>query len=58
MAEVGVHALVFVSGWSAGEAVRAVEGAARHGYDVLEIPLIEPRAIDAGATARLLEQHG
>ena len=58
MAEVGVHALVFVSGWSAGEAVRAVEGAARHGYDVLEIPLIEPRAVDAGAIARLLEQHG
>ncbi len=58
MAEVGVHALVFVSGWSAGEAVRAVEGAARHGYDVLEIPLIEPRAIDAGATARLLEKNG
>ncbi len=58
MAEVGVHALVFVSGWSAEEAVRAVEAAARHGYDVLEIPLIEPRAIDAGATARLLERHG
>ena len=58
MAGVGVHALVFVSGWSAGEAVRAVEAAARHGYDILEIPLIDPRVIDAGATARLLEQHG
>jgi D-psicose/D-tagatose/L-ribulose 3-epimerase len=58
MAGIGVHALVFVSGWSAGEAARAVEGAARHGYDILEIPLIEPRAIDAGATARLLERHG
>ena len=58
MAGVGVHALVFVSGWSAEEADRAVEGAARHGYDVLEIPLIEPRAIDADATARLLERHG
>jgi D-psicose/D-tagatose/L-ribulose 3-epimerase len=58
MAEIGVHALVFVSGWSAAEAVRAVEAAARHGYDLLEIPLIEPRAIDAGATARLVERHG
>jgi D-psicose/D-tagatose/L-ribulose 3-epimerase len=58
MPEIGVHALVFVSGWSAGEAARAVEAAARHGYDILEIPLIDPRAIDAGATARLLERHG
>jgi D-psicose/D-tagatose/L-ribulose 3-epimerase len=58
MPEIGVHALVFVSGWSADEAVRTVEAAARHGYDVLEIPLIDPRAIDADATARLLERHG
>jgi D-psicose/D-tagatose/L-ribulose 3-epimerase len=58
MAEIGVHALVFVSGWSADQAVRAVEAAARHGYDILEIPLIDPRAIDADATARLLEKHG
>jgi D-psicose/D-tagatose/L-ribulose 3-epimerase len=58
MPTIGVHALVFVSGWSAEEAARAVEAAARHGYDVLEVPLIEPHAIDAGATARLLEQHG
>jgi sugar phosphate isomerase/epimerase len=58
MLQIGVHALVFVSGWSAGEAVRAVEAAARHGYDVLEIPLIYPGAIDADATARLLQQHG
>jgi D-psicose/D-tagatose/L-ribulose 3-epimerase len=58
MAEVGVHALVFVSGWSADQAVRAVQGAARHGYDVLEIPLIDPRAIDADATARLLKKNG
>jgi D-psicose/D-tagatose/L-ribulose 3-epimerase len=27
-------------------------------YDLLEIPLIDPRAIDAAATARLLEEHG
>jgi D-psicose/D-tagatose/L-ribulose 3-epimerase len=58
MLRIGVHALVFVSGWSAGEAARAVEAAARHGYDLLEIPLIDPRAIDADATARLLEEHG
>jgi D-psicose/D-tagatose/L-ribulose 3-epimerase len=58
MPEIGVHALVFVSGWSAGEAARAVAAAARHGYDILEIPLIDSRAIDAGATARLLERHG
>ena len=58
MPEIGVHALVFVSGWSADDAILAVEAAARHGYDVLEIPLIAPRAIDAGATARLLARHG
>ena len=57
MSGIGIHALVFVSGWSEAESLRAIEGAARHGYDLVEIPLIDPRAIDADATARELQRH-
>lgn len=54
----GVHALVFVSGWSQEEAARAVDRAAASGYRYLEIPLIDPTAIDVKKTRRALEKAG
>lgn len=33
---VGVHAMVFVGGWSKDEAVKAISGAKRAGYDLIE----------------------
>ena len=58
MNPLGVHALVFVSGWSQEEASRAIGKAAECGFDVLEIPLLDPRAINVGQTARALEAAG
>jgi D-psicose/D-tagatose/L-ribulose 3-epimerase len=54
----GVHALVFVSGWSQEEAARAVDHAAAAGYRYLEIPLIDPRAINVKETRHALEKAG
>jgi hypothetical protein len=34
--QVGVHSMVFVGGWSREEAVRAIGGAQRAGYDLIE----------------------
>ena len=58
MNPLGVHALVFVSGWSQQEASRAIARAAECGFDYLEIPLLDPKSIDARQTARALEAAG
>ena len=55
MNSLGVHALVFVSGWSQKEASRAIDRAGAAGYRYLEIPLIDPKAIDVKRTQKALE---
>lgn len=56
--KLGVHALCWVGGWSEAEARKAIEGTARVGYDLIEIPALDPDKIDAAMTARLLEEYG
>ena len=58
MNPLGVHALVFVSGWSQTEAARAIDRAAASGFQYLEIPLIDPNAIDVQQTRNALERAG
>ncbi len=58
MNPLGVHALVFVSGWSQDEAARAIDRAAACGFEYLEIPLIDPKAIDVEQTRRALVGAG
>jgi D-psicose/D-tagatose/L-ribulose 3-epimerase len=55
---IGIHALVWVGGWSEAEARRALGGARDCGYDRIEIPLLDSWAIDTEATRPLLEEHG
>jgi D-psicose/D-tagatose/L-ribulose 3-epimerase len=57
MNPLGVHALVFSGSWAKKDRERAVGGAARLGYDLIEIPLLDPKGVDPAATAKLLEQH-
>ncbi|WP_421723875.1 sugar phosphate isomerase/epimerase family protein [Bauldia sp.] len=56
--KLGVHALCWVGGWSEAEARKAIEGTARVGYDLIEIPALDPTQIDSALTARLLEEYG
>ena len=53
----GVHALVFSGGWTKKDRERAIGGAAKLGYDLIEIPLLDPKVVDAAATVKLLEQN-
>ena len=53
----GVHAMVWAGGWSDADAERAVTSAARIGYDILEIPVMNPDDFDAVHTKALLERH-
>jgi D-psicose/D-tagatose/L-ribulose 3-epimerase len=54
----GVHALVWVGGWTPEEARRAISSTARAGYDLIEIPLLDPFSVDAADTRSVLDQHG
>ena len=57
MNHIGIHALVWADGWSELEAHRALEQTKRAGYDFIEIPLLDPAAVDGVLTARLLEKY-
>jgi D-psicose/D-tagatose/L-ribulose 3-epimerase len=54
----GVHALVWVGGWSREECERAVAATAQAGYDLIEIPLLDPSRVDVRHTRAVLREHG
>jgi D-psicose/D-tagatose/L-ribulose 3-epimerase len=58
MNRVGIHALVWVSGWSEVECRTAIESSRAAGYDLIEIPVLEPSRIDAISTRKVLEETG
>jgi D-psicose/D-tagatose/L-ribulose 3-epimerase len=58
MPSFGVHAMVWVSGWSEAEAETAIGAAAQIGYDVIEIPLLDPDKINLSHTRGVLDRTG
>ena len=58
MNKLGVHALVWEKGWSHDECARAVANTAEVGYDLIEIPALDPGSIDAAFTRKQLEAAG
>lgn len=56
--QIGVHALVWVGGWSPAESEKAIASSAELGYDHIEIPLLDPTGIDTAATTRQLADYG
>jgi D-psicose/D-tagatose/L-ribulose 3-epimerase len=52
----GIHALVWTEGWSEDECRRAVALTKEAGYDLIEIPLLEPSRVDGELTRRVLEE--
>ena len=55
---IGIHALVWVGGWSETEARTAISSSAEAGYDLIELAAIDPDSFDAAMTSRLLQEHG
>lgn len=58
MNKLGVHALVWEKGWSHDECARAIANTAAVGFDLIEIPALDPASIDTAFTRRQLEQAG
>lgn len=56
--QVGAHALVFAGGWSEAECRRAAEGTEAAGFDILEVPLLDPWGVDAEMTRRVCAEAG
>jgi D-psicose/D-tagatose/L-ribulose 3-epimerase len=58
MNPLGVHALVWVGDWSEPSARLAIESTRETGFDIIEIPLLDPWSVDAAMTRRLLDDNG
>lgn len=56
--KIGVHTLVWAGGWSEPEARHAIERTAACGYDVIELLMMDPAAIDVKMTRSLLDEYG
>ena len=58
MNKLGVHALVWEKGWSHEECARAIANTAEVGFDLIEIPALDPASIDTAHTAKQLQKAG
>lgn len=58
MNPLGLHALVWVGDWTESSARHAISATADLGFDIIEVPLLDPDAVDPAMTRRLLEDHG
>lgn len=55
--EYGGHALVWSGDWKAEGARKAIGGAAKAGYDYIEIALLDPWKVDVAMTRDLLKEY-
>lgn len=54
----GVHALVWVGGWTNDQATEAIKNSAEAGYGLIEIPALDPKSIDVDHTSKMLKEYG
>ncbi|CAN5919394.1 sugar phosphate isomerase/epimerase [soil metagenome] len=57
MNKLGVHALVWVGGWSHEECERAIAQSAETGFDLIEIAALDPSSIDTAFTRKMLDKY-
>ena len=53
----GIHAGVWVGDWTDDSARYAIESSAEAGYDLIEIPAVDPRTANLAHTVRLLAEN-
>ena len=58
MNKLGVHAFVWERGWSRDECARAIAKTAEVGFDLIEVSIMDPRAVDTAFTQAQLEKAG
>jgi D-psicose/D-tagatose/L-ribulose 3-epimerase len=55
---VGVHALVWTGGWTPADAELAISSSKQAGFDLIEIPALDPATVDVVDTKARLAAHG
>jgi len=55
--KLGIHALVWAGTWEQADRERAIANTAACGYDLIEIPLLDPTTINVADTVTLLERY-
>lgn len=55
---IGAHTFIWSARWDREGARRAVAGAVRSDFELVEIPLLDPQLIDTGDTVRILDSAG
>lgn len=58
MNPLGIHAAVWVGGWSPEQTRHALAKTAETGYDLIELTANDPAAVDADLVRELLAEHG
>ncbi len=58
MPRYGAHAFLWIGEWTTELGNRAIDQAARLGFDFVEIPLLRPQAFDAASHKRVLRDAG
>jgi len=56
--KLGVHALVFTDQWNDDNATAACRAAAEVGFDLIEVLMFDPYALDIALTARVVREAG
>src|SRR5690606_30140391 len=56
--QIGAHAQVFTGVLDEAGLTRAITATRRAGFDILEVPMMDPARFDRALAARLLAQHG
>jgi D-psicose/D-tagatose/L-ribulose 3-epimerase len=56
--KLGVHALVFTDQWNDANATAACRAAAETGYDLIEVLMFDPYALDVALTGRAVREAG
>jgi D-psicose/D-tagatose/L-ribulose 3-epimerase len=54
----GIHSSIWTMRWTPEAAEHAVGEAVRHGFDFIEVALLDPPIVDAGHSRRLFERSG
>ena len=58
MIKLGAHAFVWIGEWTTETGNRAIREAGKEGFDLLEIPLLEPQSFDANSHKQALTEAG
>jgi D-psicose/D-tagatose/L-ribulose 3-epimerase len=55
---IGIHALIWTAEWNTKTALEAVARSKDAGFDLIEIPLLNPEAIETAEVRQSIERHG